>query len=64
METRAGLAAAPNNTLLGAIPPRALKSLAASIGWVSAVDSEAEQSGLLTRIAAMEGATLCERMKS
>jgi hypothetical protein len=34
-----------------------------SLGWVSAVDSQAEQSGLLMRIATESG-SLCTRMKS
>jgi hypothetical protein len=35
-----------------------------SWGWVSAIDSEGERSGSLTRIATTENALLCTPMKS
>jgi hypothetical protein len=41
-----------------------LKKRGWSLGWVSAVDSEGEQSGLLTRIAETESVSLRVRMKS
>ena len=40
-----------------------LKKRGWTLGWVSAVNSNGEQSGLLTRIAT-ENILLCERMKS
>jgi hypothetical protein len=41
-----------------------LKKRGWSLGWVSAIDSGGEQSGLLMRIAATEGGSLCARMKN
>jgi hypothetical protein len=41
-----------------------LKKRGWSLGWVSAVDPDGEQSGLLTHIAATENVSLCGRTKS
>jgi hypothetical protein len=40
-----------------------LKQAGWSLGWVSALDCEREQFGLLTRIATTESGSLCEPMK-
>jgi hypothetical protein len=41
-----------------------LKKAGWSWGWVSAIDSEGERSGLLMRIAVTKSVSLCVRMKS
>jgi len=41
-----------------------LHKAGSSLGWVSAVDFEGEQSGWLMHIAAMESGSLCVPMKS
>jgi hypothetical protein len=41
-----------------------LKGPGWSLGWVSAVDPDGEQSGLLTHIATTESVSLCMRVKS